>query len=1101
MAHEHPTLTDVRDRTPDAPPERTGMLFKEGQFIEGAELNELQGLARRQTRAIGDLVARSGNRASGAEISVALDIDPLDPDAPVTTASFVLESGRVYVEGNVLSVAARTFDNVVIAGDVIVGVRKVTSEIDHNDDPTLAGLHPGALSENEAGAYRVHETLQWALLNDGGDGDFIQVYQVRDGTVVSQNPPPALESDLATQALYDRARGPYIVAGCNVTALGDDGQGNQLLSLAAGEANIQGWKRIRTDAFQLVEPEDPDLELVSAETLTFDDSGTGTAILTVSRPPIANVISAVVTKRVSENVVRDVVPNGLDQLQNASIIRIESVTQGATTFDPSTYTKSGDDISWAPTGAEPAGGSSYVVTYLYFDQVAPNAFDNTTVTLSGIPDVVTDETVLLTYNSKIPRKDLVCLDINGLPQIVKGVSARKGALVPRAPEGLLKVAELSHMWDGPPAVTNNGPAVVTYEDLQAYLGLLLTAVDQLNRTQMELSVPDSAAISADGIFSDNFLTDFFRDEGALNTAAANQGVLQLPIHETLIQQVGGLEILDYTEEVLISQPLATGSMKVNPYANFNPMPGDLQINPNNDFWTELQTSWTSPVTREFTAAPGRSPGRQTITEEVSQTTRDARFLRRLDLDFVLTGFAPNEELESLVFAGRNVTPAGPLVADADGQIIGSFQIPANVPTGSHAVRADGAAGGFAEAGFVGEGEITVEVMRRVNLVTRSAPPPVINITQVTNVTRVTNVTNRWVGGGGGNGGGNGSGREGGMNSDPLAWTFVPPHDCYNLGFDIEIAAVGDQSNALRCQLARTFNGYPTNEVLADVIVPMAGVQVGDILKPRWRAPFFTTASERYCLVIMTDDPDHAVSIATLGEVVPDSQRLVSSQPYTNGDLFSGSNRSTWVAHPESDLKVDVIAARFNPTEKIVQLYEGPIVAITDLLVRGTVELQSVQTTFRFELERADGSVIPLAPGQTIEFDERVSETVKLRAVLNGTDYLSPILWNGATIIGGELQDQAQYVSKSFPMDAAIAIRALFDQFLPAGSSATIEVDAADDNWQPVPAEKTRALGQGWTEPQHRLDGFSAPNGGRIRLTLNGTPSARPSLARLRAYPF
>jgi hypothetical protein len=1095
MAHEHISgLPAVYDRTPSAPPDRTELLFAEDRFIQAAELNEMTGLAGRRFQAIGDLIAANGNRERGAELKVALDIDPEDPDAAPTTASFVLEAGRIYIDGHVLSVAAAQFDNVAIAGDVIVGVRRVTTTVGHEEDPSLVGLQPGSEAEGELGAYRIHKSLEWALLSEGGDGQFIQVYQVRDGTVINQTPPPALDGILGTAALYDRARGSYIVAGCEVSALGDDGNGNQILSIAAGAANIQGWRRTRETAFTLFQPEDPDLELVSAETIGFDDGGSGTAVLTVARPPIDSVVSAVVTKRVSENVTRGPVPNGLDTLQNASIVRIESVTQGATTFDPSTYSLAGDEISWAPAGEEPDAGSTYVVTYLYFDQVAPDAFDGATVTVSG---GVTGETVLLTYQSRIPRKDILCFDIDGVPRLIRGVSARKGALPPKPPEGHLKIAEVHNGWAGAPEIVNNGTRVATYEEVWAYFELVLKLADQLNRTQMELSVPDSAAVSADGIFTDDFLTDFYRDDGADNSAAANQGVLQLPILEEFVLTVGGFEMLDYTEEVIISQPLATGAMKVNPYANYNPMPGLLALNPNNDFWTATETQWTSSVTRQFAAAPGQSPGRSTITEEVRQTTREAQFLRQIDIDFTLEGFAPNEQLERLLFGGRDVTPAGPPVADATGTVTGTFQIPARVPTGTHAIRAEGAAGSFAQASFVGEGEITVEVMRRVNLVTQSAPPPVVNIIQ--QVTRVTNVTQRVVSNDGGND--RDSGNNPANGSDPLAWTFVPPFDCFNLGFDIEVAAVGDPANGLRCQLATTLNGYPTNEVLADAFVSMADVAPGDMIRPRWRYPRYLSASEKYCVVIMTDDPDHAVKIATLGEVVPETQQLVSSQPYTNGDLFSGSNRTTWVAHPKSDLKIDIVAAKFDPAEKTVELHEGPVEAITDLVVRGTVELQADRTRFRYELERANGDIIPLAPGQAIEFDEYVSETVKLRAVMSGTEYLSPVLWPGTMLIGGQLQEQADYTSKHFPIDGAIGFRALCDRWLPAGSNVSLFVDAGDDNWQPLVQESARALGGGWTEPKLALGGFSAPNGGRVKVTLTGTPAARPSIARLRAFGY
>lgn len=121
--------------------------------------------------------------------------------------------------------------------------------------------------------------------------------------------------------------------------------------------------------------------------------------------------------------------------------------------------------------------------------------------------------------------------------------------------------------------------------------------------------------------------------------------------------------------------------------------------------------------------------------------------------------------------------------------------------------------------------------------------------------------------------------------------------------------------------------------------------------------------------------------------------------------------------------------------------------------------------------------------------------------MKGTQYLSPVLWPGTTIVGGQVQIQAEYITRRFTIDGDIGFRALFDRFLPAGANVTLSVDAGDGNWQEAAQEKVRALGGGWNEPTHALAGFFAPNGGRIKLTLSGTPAARPSLARLRAYGY
>ena len=1084
-------LPGVYDRTPKAPEARTGLLFAEQRFLQGAELNELQGLLHRRSAAIGGLTAAAGNRVAGAEISVALDVDPADPAAPPTTASLILAAGRIYLGGNVLAVSAARFDLVPISGDVFVGVRRKVTYISHEEDPSLYGQHPGSASEGEPGAYRQEEVLEWDVLAAGEEAGFVQVYQISDGTVIDQTPPPAFDRVLASLALYDRARGSYIVHGCSVTALGLI-DGKQELSISAGEANITGWRRTRNTAFEIAFTENPDLEEVASEAHTFADSGSGTAVLTLHRPPAAAVNTVVVAKRATESISRGAVVNGTDILQFPAF-EIESVTQGGTTYNPSTdYALSGDDLSWSPGGSEPAGGSTYTVTYLYYETVTPDTVTETQVTVSG---GVTDKPVWVTYQSQIPRVDIVCLDQEGLPQIIEGISARKGALPPPTPDGLLKLAELHHDWFGAPAVVNNGTRVMTYDYLAAVTDLVFTLAEQLGRTRMQQSVPEAGSVSADGLFTDDFTDDSLRDNGEPQAAAANRGVLQLPVIEKFTHRAGGLETLDYTEEVVVAQLLATGQMKVNPYANFNPMPGDLRLNPNADRFTETVSEWLSPTTEQFTAAPDQAPGSTVVTRVLSSQTEAAEFLRRIEIDFSLAGFAPNEELAKLLFSGRDITPAPVLTADAAGQITGTFTIPENVPAGTHAVRAEGAAGGFAQANFTGAGEITVQTMREVTLVTVSAPPPiVINITQVNQVVNATRVVNS-------GGGFDSEDPDDPRNdADPLAQIFSTGRNCSMTGVNFWLAEIGDETNGLRVQLARTLNGYPTNEVLADAYVSMIGRQVGDKIEVRWDGPVAISASELYCFVVMTDDDTHALKIARLGEAVPETQQLVSQQPYTAGDLFSGSNRSTWVAHPDTDMMFEIVIAKYTSAEKVVDLFTGDLPGVTDLTVRGTVEQPSAATGFRYELERANGDVLRMAPGQHVEFAETVNETVKLRAVLSGTDYESPVLYPGTLLMGGELQPAAEYISRAFPIDgSAQIVRALIDQNLPAGSSAVIEVDAADGNWQPLSLQTTRQLGNGWSEPKFERSGWNAPNGGRVKISLTGGPAARPSVDRLRCY--
>lgn len=1066
------------DRAPSAP-DRARVVWPEGRFIQGADLNEGFSLAARQTRRVGDMVAADGDRVDGAEIVV-----------DIATGICRMTAGRIYVRGTVLPVSAGELTGVPMSGDVKVGVKLQRTTVTHEEDPSLLGLHPGTWAEGEPGAIREHETLVWALRTDAQPGDFFSVYLLRNGAVIDQKPPAALTGVLQHLAGYDySANGHYIVDGLEVEALGRI-NGEQVFSIGAGEANIQGWKRVRETSLRLAVPEEPDLEAIAAEPHTYVDDA-GSAVLTVLRPPIAAVTQAVVVKQVSEGVVRGSPSGTADALGQSSVVSVLSVTQGGTTYvEGDDYTLVGNTISWAPGGAEPATGSTYTVVYRYNEAVTPDAVTDTTVTVSGGVD---GTTALLSYTSKLPRVDLICMERLGTAKYIKGVSARFGAIPPRAPSTLLKIAEVWNDWMNAPRIENNGVRNFTYETMRRYFRRLVTLLNQFDRTELERDVLARAPVAREGIFTDAFVDDFFRDQGAVQTAAINRGVCQLPIEPILIQRVGTQAILPaFEEEILIEQTAATSSMLINPYMNLVRMPAAMTLAPNVDFWTERVTEWTSPITQEFTTAPNVPPGQESFDTVVSETRREAQLLRQISVDFTIEGFGVGENLSALTFDGIDVNPGG-LSGDANGDVTGTFTIPAGVPVGRRRVRAEGAAGSFAEAIFVGEGTIDVTVMRRVTLVARAgAPPPPAPAPNAPFEQWNANIADPW---------GNEANMLDGGDADPLAQTFIMPDGRYLAGVDIIFTAIGDADKGVRIQISSTLNGYPTSEVLAEAFIPMQGVTIGEWTEARFTAPVFLPAGVEFAFVVMTDDPDHAVAISRLGDVVDlggGEQEFVASQPYVIGVLFSSANRRAWTPHQDADMAFRLIAAKFTETERTVDLWTGAFDQISDVIVRGGVDIPTDAAAFRYELVRADNSVIRMSPGQTHEFAEYVTETVTLRAVLTGTERSAPMLLPGTQIIAGRLGGTGTYITRAFTMGTDVDVRALFAARIPSGASVTVEVDAADDNWQAMTLGTIGILGGGWTEPQYARDPHTATVG-RVRVTLTGTPAARPSIARLRAY--
>jgi hypothetical protein len=60
------------------------------------------------------------------------------------------------------------------------------------------------------------------------------------------------------------------------------------------------------------------------------------------------------------------------------------------------------------------------------------------------------------------------------------------------------------------------------------------------------------------------------------------------------------------------------------------------------------------------------------------------------------------------------------------------------------------------------------------------------------------------------------------------------------------------------------------------------------------------------------------------------------------------------------------------------------------------------------------------------------------------------------------------------------------------------VDAGNATLTPLVTDGSSVLGSGWNESRFRLGSHTAAQG-RVRITLNGGPGARASIARLRAY--
>lgn len=1087
MAYEHESgLPMAFDRAKDRG-DLQGVVQPADRFVQGASLNEMQTIIRQRGRRVAAMTAKDGNRISGAAaLAIREDEDDL-------TGQLILTAGEIFVLGDVFPVAAKVIDTVSMIGRVEIGVRISRVWQDYEDNPDLLGIAPGTLAEGEPGAAHELVTISWALADDGGEGDFVLVYLMVDGTIIDQTPPPVLEGVINAIAIYDEeAHGNYIARGCRVTALGKSGA-DQVFSIEEGSANINGYKRTRYASLRYMEEEAWDIEEIAGETHTYP--GGASATFPFFHSPMATINSVLVTKEVTATITRGPVAGTADALPNNSVTSILEVKQGGTTYaTPASWVKAGDSVDWSPGGAEPLPGSSYTVKYHYLALVTPDAATATEFTVSG---GVADTLVIVGYDYKLPRIDLLCLDRAGLPVYLKGVSARQNPLPPPTPSNLLKLCEVHNNWLGKPRIENNGTRSVTYDRLSRVIDRVEAHERLLELERIKSGIDAREPTAKKGLFVDPFVSDFYRDNGVSQNAAIGEGIMQLAIAPTIfLSPLTAPVTLDYTEEVVIEQSLVSGCMKVNPYQSFVPLPGALRLSPAVDFWEEAQTIWASPVTLEFNRGIRQDNGPLVVTSEATETLGERQelqeFLRIRAVDFEINGFGAGEILESLTIDGRDITPAGPLVADSAGDIVGSFTIPSNITAGSKEVVAEGAGGTFARALYTGQGIINITTMRRVTTIERYAPRPNVEAVpqppiqpgwpQPPVVIRPLPPIRR---------------AEGGRGSDPLAQTFWLTEPRQLIGMDFKLCLIGDPSNALLVHQVPVDDGIPTSDILAEAFVPMAGAALG-WKTARYDLPLLSSDEREWAFVVKTDDALHSLSIASVGGFDADQQSHIGAQPYAVGVLLSSSNARTWTPHQNDDLAFRVVAAKFGPLTKTVPLGSFNLVNASDLQVRAAVELPSPECSVVFEIVRGSGEVWRVEPYQVLQLSEYITETVQLRAVLSGTEKLSPVLYAPVQLLAGEIAQVGTYVCRAFSLGSAVKLTSYFKAALPFGSSVTIEYDKADGNWQTLPYVSTEALSDpAWVENKYEATGITATQG-RLKITITGGPAARPRVGDLGA---
>lgn len=634
-------------------------VYRADKGSQAAEQNEVQQNFRHQLKLLGDVILSDGNLIRDCQCIVSS-----------TTGATQMQAGALYIRGQVREIAAAEFtipvDQVVNIGAYLV--EEVVTEL---EDPKLRDPAKGTRNFDEAGAARLRVTITWGWFGDGAPGEFFPVYTVENGYVLSKEPPPQLDSVTRAIQKYDvdsaGGRTGYVITGFNVSASFDAVNSKLVYLVGEGRARVNGFPVESPRSVRKIEDMDRDLLAVIAEPHTFAPAGDGKMRVNLDRAPLVTLDRVQIIAQKLATLTHGAFDGAKDVLPDNSVLSIIAVNQGGTwngtafvggtTYVQGTdYKLTAGQVDWVLAGAEVAPGSAYSVVYQYQTTTATiEGQDATGFTLSG---AVTGSIVTVDYRFALPRIDAIVLDEEGRVLRVKGVASQFNPAAPSIPGTQLKIATLYHTWSADPAVTQDAVVVMPMSEIRAMKSMVLDLYDLVAQEKLRNSIGLAEPAAKRGLFVDSFNNNNLRDAGMAQTASVFDGEMSLSI-DAEIKAFGvaitSAQLLDYTLEPLIAQAARTGEMKVNPYQAFDPLPGNMVLEPGVDFWTVDNGVQFNTITQTF-YSNGNQPSNTTTTQQVILRVEEIKFLRPTTVKFKISGFGNGEAINSFTFDGITVTP-------------------------------------------------------------------------------------------------------------------------------------------------------------------------------------------------------------------------------------------------------------------------------------------------------------------------------------------------------------------------------------------------------------------------------------------------------------
>lgn len=1027
----------------DATKNRNKVLFRPDRPLQQAELNEVQSIMDNNIRNLGNALFKDGAIQTGMAFS---NID-------TTNKTITIEDGTIYLAGKIRAFKKQTLHGFTGVGQEKIGVKIVQSVVDYNDDPTLLDQTQNVPSYLSPGADRLVEEVVLTYNDDTAP----TIYQFNDGKLFVDPNRPELSviNTVLAQRTYEES-GSYQVSGFNMWVEQSQTAGYVDLLIDTGVAYVLGYRISKPTSTRISIAKATSTASVVQESYTYTASVGKITVGSNYVKAVKNVVGRTQSPaggvKISKGAVdgRDPIPAQYTNIDPTTLTCYAGQTVYRLNTDFKLVTDSGVQyIDWntGMNGTEPAQGTTYFLSFEYDRVMAegtdykviqtalPNGQPGTTTVIdfSSLAGIKPKDggLVRLDYDYYLGRMDLVTLDQKGAFKVIPGQPARDGqATPPENKDPLTLIVGTVYLYPNSDIgkAQNTAVQTLTMADLQK----MLARLENVEQNQAMLLLEQQATQSEDpltlrGVFVDAF-TDFSKMDPELCSVSLSldDASMTLPTNtpdnqklnpafsamDSVAHTWGRLVTAPFTEVIEISQPLATSAWNVNPYQVYNKQ-GVLSLTPKSDNWideSEITVTNEKHITRRLNkwwrhqkegdpngklsafnqnlvnntvlqggvswTSPELQHGNKTVNGLMVSTAKSTAesaimYMRQIEINFTATNLKPNADNLFLTIDGVrvDVTPTGTSLAGSDsgtiranskGACTGKFTIPPGIRTGTREVTLQNAE----------NQAITTFTAQGINKVT-------------TDTITLTHVTFNLY--------------------DPLAQSFALQEAKVVTSVGVYFGSKSSTDNIIMQIRGLSDGGFPNQTVYAERLLTPDDIKVSDDASVETKIalddPLMVNAGQSYCIVFITDSSDYTLWAATMGKpLINNPKQLVTSQPYTNGVLFSSSNAVSWTVHQESDLKFNLYTAVFQPTG-VIQFdpmtgldSDGILLLATYLTPANTGCSWEVRVLSQDQANMSIDSVPwePISNYQEKEPQFLISQA-QLRATFTSNRYISPML--------------------------------------------------------------------------------------------------------------